>query len=211
MRETPLIPFLDYDRIFRVVNTVLDGRAHTHRACIFFAIAGATILRDHYHLNARPVSGAAAFMVNESAGNVITFGLIEAGAFTSSADAFHCWVECSGWVLDFMAPLFPENVAAAGMAWSVPRRMFQRRASESGLTPDDIRSGADFAVVANTERTASMFANFGARPASADLCHVCTHWYRRPPKRMEPYLDMSDDKGHVVRLKLRGPAIQGAW
>ncbi len=45
-----VIPFADYCRIFRVIFTVLDGRANTHSACIFFAMAGAAILRKHNNL-----------------------------------------------------------------------------------------------------------------------------------------------------------------
>lgn len=76
-----IIPFADYCRIFRVIYSVLDGRAHTHRACIFFAVAGAIFLRQHYKVKALPVAGAAAYLVDDKTSLVATFGKIEDDIF----------------------------------------------------------------------------------------------------------------------------------
>lgn len=209
---SPLLNLVDYDRIFRVIYTVLHGRAkHTHRSCIFFAMAGAAILREHHRLDAKAVSGAAAYTVDKESGNVATFAVIENGQFVATAERFHCWVQCEGWVVDFMAPLFHESLSDYGMDWSIPRRMFQRRASESGLTPRDLEQGAPFVVREFAERTRAMQAAFDAQAASGDLCRICTYWYRKAPKRMESHLDMGDSAGAVIRLKLHGPPIAGAW
>lgn len=54
--------------------SVLDGRADTHHACIFFAVTGAMILRQHYKLSALPVAGAAAYFVDCNSSLVATFG-----------------------------------------------------------------------------------------------------------------------------------------
>jgi hypothetical protein len=212
MREKPPITFVEYERIFRVLYTVLDDRAVTHRACIFFAVAGANLLREHHRMKADPVSGAAAILVDDAAGNVATFAAIDQGFFLASEDRFHCWVQCDGWIVDFMMPLLKENMRATGAEWAIPRRMFQRPIAEGGSCPEDFnRRSANFVFLPSAERTIAMHANFHARPASEDLSQVCNAWYRRPPRKMPATLDMGDNTGGVTRLKLHGPSIEGAW
>ena len=125
-----LIPFPDYCRIFRVVYTVLDGRAHTHRACIFWAIAGAKLLSDHYKLPAMPIAGAAIYYLSDADALAATFGDIKEGDLISTPAAFHCWIECGDYAVDFMAPIFQENMQSSGYATAIPRRMFQRKLSD---------------------------------------------------------------------------------
>lgn len=138
-----ILPFPDYCRIFRVIYSVLDGRAHTHRACIFFAIAGTLLLQRHYKLTALPVSGAAAYMVDADTSLVATFGKIEDDMLIATPEAFHCWVECDGYAIDFMAPVFRENLNAAGMRHATPRKMFQRPLSEMASSSAQLaRDGA---------------------------------------------------------------------
>jgi Protein of unknown function (DUF2026) len=112
--DSALIPFADYCRTFRVIFTVLDGRANTHSACIFFAMAGAAILREHYRMDALPVAGAAAYAVGSDHAIVATFGNIENNELRTTPDAFHSWVECKGYVIDFMSPIFQENLQVRG-------------------------------------------------------------------------------------------------
>lgn len=47
-----LILFPDYKRIFGVIFSVLDGRAHTAHACILFSLVGAMILKTKYRIQA---------------------------------------------------------------------------------------------------------------------------------------------------------------
>lgn len=207
----PILPFPDYCRIFRVIYSVLDGRAHTHRGCIFFAVAGAFLLQRHYGLNAIPVAGAAAYMVSEENSLVATFGKIEEDMLVSASDAFHCWVECDGYAIDFMAPVFRENLQSAGLLNTVPRRMLQRPLIQMVSTLSELTHEGSFSLARSIERTEQMHASFSAKHASSDLMNVCAHWYRRPPKRMSETLDMGNDLGEVVRLKLHGPEITGVW
>ncbi|MDF5946204.1 DUF2026 family protein [Pseudomonas aeruginosa] len=65
-KKHQLIPLLDYLRIHRVIRSVLDSAgATTDRACWFFSVAGAAILRHHYGKDAQPLAGAVCLMVNE--------------------------------------------------------------------------------------------------------------------------------------------------
>ena len=122
-----LLPLPDYDRIFRVLHSAIDERSHTGRACVFFAMVGTEILRKYYKLNAVPLTGAAAFAVNAKESSVLTFGRFENDRLISASDAFHCWIECDGFAIDFMAPIFQESMQSSGHQNIVPRRMFQRR------------------------------------------------------------------------------------
>ena len=206
-----LLPFDDYCRIFRVIYSVLDGRAHTHRACIFFAVAGAIILRQHYQLKALPVAGAAAYMVDSNTSLVATFGKIEDEMLVSSAEAFHCWVQCDGYAIDFMAPIFRENLQAAGISSPVTRKMFQRPLAEMAESSAGLDSDGAFSLFPSSERTQAMIENFEAKASSGDLANVCSRWYRRPPKRISETLDMANDLGKVERLTLHGPEVSGVW
>lgn len=106
MKTKPLIPLLDYLRIHGVIRSVLDSvDAHTAHACMFFSIAGAAILREFYKKDAIQVAGAAFFLVNERQRNVISFATLTEGRVQSSDTAFHAWVQCDGYVIDFMAPI----------------------------------------------------------------------------------------------------------
>ncbi|MDD5177518.1 MAG: DUF2026 family protein [Sterolibacterium sp.] len=206
-----ILPFADYSRIFRVIYSVLDGRAHTHRACVFFAIAGALILRRHYKLSALPVSGAAAYLVDYKTSLAATFGKIEDGMLVAGSDAFHCWIECDGFAIDFMAPVFRENMQAAGIPNTIARKMFQRPLSEAVSLLDDFTHEGVFSLVRDGERTQSMIENFDAKVSSGDLANVCSHWYRRPPKRIPETQGMADDRGGIEHLRLHGPEISGVW
>lgn len=194
--------------------TVLDGRAHIDGACIFFAMTGAAILRKHYRLDAAAISGAAAYVVNSQDAIVATFGKVDGDTLTASPDAFHCWVECNGYVIDFMSPVFQENLRTySGCTSTIPRRMLQKpiaqMTSVSSLSSNP-KEGA-FCLVQSTERTESMKRSFSSKPSSGDFANICDYWYRRPPKNIDGYLDMRNDLGEVVRLALHGPEINGSW
>jgi hypothetical protein len=206
-----IIPFVDYSRIFRVMYSVLDGRAHTHRSCIFFAVAGAILLRQHYKVKALPVAGAAAYMVDAKASLVATFGKIEDDMLVATPEAFHCWVQCEEFAIDFMAPVFRENLQAAGISHSTPRKMFQLPLASMANTAEELTQDGAFSLFPNQERTQAMIQNFESTGSSGDLANVCTHWYRRPPKRIAETIDMADDLGKVTRLKLHGPEVAGVW
>lgn len=206
-----LLPFVDYCRIIRVIYSVLDGRAHTHRACIFFAVAGAIILRQHYKFKALPVAGAAAYMVDAETSLVATFGKIEEDMLIATPEAFHCWVQCDGYAIDFMAPVFYENLRAAGISHAISRKMFQRRLAEMASSSAELTREGTFTLFLDSERTQAVIENFEAKASSGDLANICAHWYRRPPKRMSETLEMANDLGKVERLTLHGPEVSGVW
>lgn len=206
-----ILPFADYCRIFRVIYTVLDGRAHTHRACIFFAVAGAIILRQHYKFKALPIAGAATYMVDSETSLVATFGKFEDDMLISTPDAFHCWIQCDGYAIDFMAPVFRENLQSAGISATIARKMFQRPLAQMASSSAELICDGAFSLFPDAERTQAMIENFETKATSGDLANVCSNWYRRPPKRMSETIDMANDLGKIERLNLHSPEVSGVW
>lgn len=212
MKTKPLIPLLDYLRIHGVIRSVLDSvDAHTAHACMFFSVAGAAILREFYKKEAMQVAGAAFYLVNEQQRNVISFATVEEGHVQSSDTAFHAWVQCDGYVIDFMAPIFLETCAAAGHPFIVPRRMFQKKWVDMAPNHEHLYREGDFHLVPNPTLTIDLRQSFLKKPAGADLVNVCLHWYRRPPKVILPELQMQNDQGEITRIRLGNIAVSGAW
>lgn len=210
-RSKLLLPLFDYQRIFRVIFSVLDDRARTHRACIFFAVVGAAILRQHYKLNAFPIGGAAAFAINADDSFVPTFGTVEGNELTCASDAFHCWVECDGFVIDFMAPIFQESFRASGHNCNIARRMFQRRLEHMAPNLEGLTREGAFLLRPDTALAQSVINHFSAKHTNTDLANICLYWYKRPPKRIAESLDMRDDLGDITKLMLHGPEVTGVW
>jgi hypothetical protein len=204
------IPLADYERIFRVIYSVLDGQADIHQACIFFALVGAAILETQYKIKATPIAGAAAVNVNSASRSVSVFGLFEGAEFQSSENAFHCWVEAEGIAIDFMAPLYEKSLQAYGAKISVPARMFQKPITEMAPSPRELLQEGEFFLQANPDLSKVLFHRFSQRHTTTDLANVCMTWFRRPPKPL-PGMCMRDDLGKTYPLKLSGPQITGVW
>lgn len=95
---------------------------------MFFSTAGAAILREFYKKDAVQLAGAAFFLaVNKQQRNVISFATLTEGQVQSSDTSFHAWIQCDEYVIDFMAPMFPEARTSAGHPFIAPRRMFQKK------------------------------------------------------------------------------------
>lgn len=212
MKTKPLIPLLDYLRIHGVIRSVLDSvDAHTAHACMFFSVAGAAILREFYKKEAMQVAGAAFYLVNEQQRNVISFATVEEGQVQSSDTAFHAWVQCDGYVIDFMAPIFPETCAAGGHPFIAPRRMFQKKWVDMAPSHEHLGREGDFHLVPNSGLTINLRQSFLKKPAGADLVNICLHWYRRPPKSILPELQMQNDLGEITRIRLGNATVAGVW
>ena len=162
-----LIPLPDFERIFRTIHGVLlneDG--DIFRACTFFNIIGASILKSHYKLNARPVAGFSAYMLNEGT-DVLTLAGRENGAFFTDHDAFHCWVNCDGWCFDFMSPLFKEVAAAEGVRKHYARMMFQKPQSQMVENYAALKKKGDYYQEEYTDLTEIVLGNGSSSKARA--------------------------------------------
>lgn len=210
--NAPPLPLADYLRMHNVMRGVLDSvDAHTAHACLFFSVAGATLLREFYKKEAQPVIGAMVLLVDNDQRNALTFATLEDGRLVSTKAAFHAWVECAGYAIDFMAPLFPANCAAAGHPFMAPSRMFQKRLEAMAPSHEHLDKAGDFHVVRNPELAAELLQSFYKKPAGSDLVNICTHWYRRPPYAIAPQMTMGDDLGRLIRIQLANSPVSGAW
>lgn len=210
MSRRPLLPLPDYQRIYQVIYSVLEASesARTHRACIFFASAGALILRDHYGLEATLSVGSMALMVDEKKANVVVYGRKQNDGWVYDSNGFHAWVECNGWLIDFMAPIMGQALAEDGVAFNVPRKMLQKPLADG---KDDLRAiqhEGDFFFHSDSSVAHAVLDSQGAM--FEDLVGVCRMWFRKPPKGLSP-IALAGNETSSKPLVLRAPMIVGAW
>lgn len=199
----------EYVRVYEVIYSVLEGRANTPHACIFFATTGALILQEHYKIAARPVAGAFLLCVDQTP-TVISIAKNEDGLITSGVDGFHMWVQTETHLIDFMAPIFNESIEGKGYSRMVPRRMFQKLLSGESDSIENLRNPGDYFTLPNIELTNEHVQFIIDRPSHLDLVNAANQWFRKYPKKLGD-LSLRNDLGEVHELKLRAPAISGSW
>ncbi|WP_158590369.1 DUF2026 family protein [Noviherbaspirillum cavernae] len=209
----PPIPLADYQRIFRVLKTVLDATdADTPHPSVFFSVAGAHLVEQIYKKKCQPVAGAAFYRMDDAAGTILSFADRNAAHDALSSDkGFHCWILCDGHVIDFTAPLFRESLQARGVAGNHARKMFQKPLQSLADSPLLMREPGDFYMLPNVDLTREILEKFFARDDAADLLNVCTHWYRKPPKDIPREASMARNDGSETRMTLSGISLVGAW
>lgn len=206
----------DYQRMHRVIASVLNSvEANTPKACLFFAIAGAFLIETFHKRPARPVVGAAFFRINAATGFTMAYGRLAAedgmGVVSSDEEAFHCWIECDGMVIDLMAPLFHESVRSAGRTESVSRKMFQRPKASMSQSPYELEKEGDFFLQSDPALGVHLLKEFMSKLANGDLVKVCEYWYRPLPKSMRSTIQMGSDDGSVREIQLNPVSLVGAW
>ncbi|WP_180126076.1 DUF2026 family protein [Rhodoferax sp. BLA1] len=209
MKTHPLLPLPDYQRIYQVIYSVLQASevACTHRACILFTIAGTLILREHYKLPATISTGVMAMMVNEKNSTVAMYGRMGDGP-ESDSQAFHAWVECKGWLIDFMAPIMGIGFKEDGHVQHVPRWMLQKPLADQKTCINDLRRTGDYYLEHDSALAESLIDSQSG--SSIDLANVCLSWFRRPPSALKE-LALGDSQGTPKKLVLRAPSIDGVW
>lgn len=199
----------EYNRIYEIIYSVLEGRANTPFACMFFAAAGALILNKHYKIPARAVAGAF-LLCTDPAPSIISIAKSQDGMVTSDRDGFHMWVQTETHVIDFMAPIFNESIAGKGYPSSVPRKMFQRPWSAEAESIDELQAPGDYFTMPNIELTDELVDSLLDRPTNVDLLNSADRWFKKYPKKLDD-LSLLNDLGEVHRLTLSAPRISGAW
>jgi len=208
----PLIPLADYQRIFRVIHSVLDSvDANIPAASFFFSVTAAQILKKFYKKNAFPVAGAAFYLISKDSSSALSFGTLDGDAVGSNSEAFHCWVQCDGYALDLMAPVFQELLADAGHPMTVPRQMFQKDLTRMSASPNALSAPGDFRLEPNLALTKELLQQFMNKPALSNLSQICMDWYEKPPKELGTGLVMQAAEGEGTKIKLSRLQITGAW
>lgn len=199
----------EYNRIYEVIYSVLEGRANTPFACMFFATVGALILNEHYKIASRPVAGAFLLCVDPTP-SVISIAKNEDGLITSDLDGFHMWIQTQTHVIDFMAPILNESIEGKGYRKTVPRKMFQRPLSSGAESIKELRAPGDYFTLPNIELTNERVQTFMDRPTYMDLLGAANRWFKKHPKKLDD-LSLLNALGEVHKLTLSAPSISGAW
>ncbi|GAB2884827.1 DUF2026 family protein [Paralcaligenes ginsengisoli] len=196
----------EYERIYQVIHAVLEDRANTPHACMFFAIAGSFILNKHHGIAARPVAGAFLLCVDPTP-SVLSIGKNEGNTIGWDQNNFHMWVQTEHHIIDFIAPIFLESVQARLV---VPRRMFQRRQESESPSIDDLSSPGDFYTFPDPDLSEHFINALMDRPNHVDLLLAIDAWYKPHPA---PLAEMAllDNYGKVEPLRIVAPRVDGAW
>lgn len=188
---------------------MLEGRANTPFACMFFAAAGALMLNKHYRISARAVAGAS-LLCTDPAPPVISIAKNDDGMVTSDREGVHMWVQNETHVIDFMAPIFNEAVKGKGYPGTVPRKMFQRPLSTEAESIEQLRVPGDYFAIPDVEPTSELIDWLFDRSANVDLLNAVDRWFKKYPKKLDE-LSLINDFGKIYKLTLRAPVISGAW
>lgn len=165
------LPLVDYERMFRVMKTVLAGvGANTPHACIFFSVTGARLLWNIYGKKCVPVVGAAFFLTDSKIDPPLAFGTIDCGHASSNKSAFHCWIGYESMIIDFMPLLFRELLISAGFSGDCTRRMFEKPLSAMTQTYNWIRKPGDFHLTPNPTLTQEIISIFPHEPFRKRSC-----------------------------------------
>ena len=202
----------EYERLFRILHAVVASEGgDPARACLFFAVAGAYLLKRQHRLDsACPVAGAAGYHLRTPDGFTLVFGRPQDGTLVADGDHFHCWIEVDGWIVDPMAPLFGEMAPAGRERAGIARCMFQKPALAATDMACLATPGA-YLHVANHRLTTELMQGFTAKAAYADLVRICDRWYSRPPRKIAPGIGIGDQTGRTIRVELSPIRLSGAW
>lgn len=196
----------EYERIYQVIHAVLEDRANTPHACMFFAIAGSFILNKHHGISARPVAGAFLLCVDETP-SVLSIGKNEGNTISWDENNFHMWVQTEHHIVDFIAPIFLESVQAR---IDVPRRMFQRRQESESPSIDDLSAPGDFYTLPDPDLSEHFVDVFMDRPNHVDLLLAIDAWYKPYPAPLAQ-MALLDNYGKVEPLRVVAPRVDGLW
>jgi hypothetical protein len=209
--KRPLLPLADYQRIYQIIYSVLEASdsARTHRACSFFASVGALILREHYGLKATISMGRMALMVDEAKANVVVYGRQKGDEWVYDSNGFHAWVECDGWLIDFMAPIMGVALKEDGIPFNVPSKMLQKRLEDRQPHLHAIQLQGEFFCAHDPALANDILEGQGLM--FQDLVGICMAWFRKPPKPL-PSIGMGGNGIDAPKpLVLKAPAIIGVW
>lgn len=166
------------------------------------------MLRKHYKMPATISAGCFALMVDEAKANVVVYGNEVDGEWMCGPHAFHAWVECDGWLIDFMSPIMNVSLQDDGVGFSVPSRMLQKQLAVGCGSPRHLQRVGDFYAHHDSSLVNTLIDL--QEDDFSDLLHVCDVWFCRPPKSMKP-LALGGTHSVPRLLQLQAPSIEGVW
>lgn len=211
-RATPPITLPEYERLFRTIHAVVaNEKGDPTEACLFFAVAGAYLLKRHHKLSsACPLAGVAGYNLRTETNFALVFGKSEGDLLVADADHFHCWIEVDGWVVDLMAPLFDEMAPADRKGTTIPRFMFQKPVITE-VNAVNLDTPGAYLHRPNDRLTTELMKGFTDKPGYFDLVQICDQWYVRPPKKIAQSIGIADQTGDAKQVSLSMIRLEGAW
>lgn len=206
-----LITLPEYRRIYSTIHSLLvsDGVA-SQEASLLFSVYGAQILKRHFGFAAQPVVGAAAYHLGSQA-KLLTLGAYQAGQLLSNDSQYHCWIEANGWIIDFMAPLFPQLVKRAGITANIGPWMLQKSQTKAKSSLLEVRAQGEYLVLENDALTSKKLSQMLSQPAHIQRGKLAMDWFVKAPKKMSTPLSVSLAGGKKQLITYTRCTISGAW
>lgn len=210
-----LITLPDYRRIYCTIHSVLMADAvNAQEASMLFSVYAANILKRHYGILAQPVAGSAAYHLGLQA-KILAFGEPQVGRLQSTHNQHHCWVEADGWMLDFMAPLFPLMVKRTGKEAKIEAWMMQKPLAKAKQNLAEVQNQGDFLLLENNALTSQKMSQMAAEKAHIQRGKLALDWFVKPPKKMSSPLHVKFDGrlalGKNKLIAYKSLSVSGSW
>lgn len=206
------ITLKEYESIYRIVSSLAIEFGHgIGRSCQLINVNAAFILCEFFRIEARPVMGAAFIRIDDESGETLVYAGQDDGRFYSSPDAFHCWIETPWGYFDFTAPDYGNDEIGLRCRKKIARYMFQKPRAAMSDNPYCMKKSGDFHFQENAELTQSLLSALLAHPFGADFAKACIEWYGNSKKRTVPSINIMNELGEIVSVKLARGTIVGAW
>jgi len=210
-----LITLPDYRRIYSTIHSLLIADSvNSHEAGMLFSVYAAQILKRHYGIVARPIVGSAAYHLGLQA-KILAFGEHQAGHFKSSDSQHHWWVEADGWMIDFMAPLYPVLVKRAGKEARIDSWMMQKPMAKAKKTLGAVQQQGDFFLLENDTLSSEKMSQMVKEKAHIQRGKLAVDWFVKTPKKMPSPLNVKfegpQDAGKTKLIAYKSFLVSGSW
>jgi len=210
-----LITLADYRRIYSTIHSLLIADSvNSHEASMLFSVYGAQILKRHYGIAAQPVVGSAAYHLGWQA-KILAFGEYQSGHLQSNDSQHHWWVEADGWMIDFMAPLFPVLVKRSGKEAQIEPWMMQKPMVKAKKTLAAVQNQGDFLLVKNDHLASQKMSQMVTEKAHIQRGKLAVDWFVKAPKKMPSPLNVKFEGAQDVSKKkliaYKSFLVSGSW
>lgn len=223
MNKKPTAPPLSFEQYTRIYNVIYSLAQHFTRdegkECVFYSINGAAIMHAHYGKNAAVVCGLGAVVVHRM-GDVPTavswFMEQPDGSCVATLEAFHCWVECDGWVIDFSAPNYQRALETSPMATKgnvplIPRKMLQKRFTQTDTSMDQLTRVGRAVFAPSQDITTAIIDKAFDKASTTDIADISCAWHRPLSLPMQQSISIVNDLREITTIPLVKQELVGAW
>jgi Protein of unknown function (DUF2026) len=206
------ITLKQYETIYRIVASVGEHFSHgAGRSCQFYNVNGAFLLCEILKINAKPIMGAAFIKVSDQGGIIAFASEEESKSYSSSPEAFHCWVETKNNYIDFTAPEYREAARGMDDSSSIPRKMFQKPKALMATDPYSLVNPGDYYFCENKVLTNYLLSKMMSKPAMQDFANICCDWYCEYKKKKNSSMTVMNDLGELTPINMKSSKLQRKW